>query len=329
MAPILSTDDLTALLQQWRTAHLTIGFTCGAFDLLHAGHAAYLVRARAQCDRLIVAVNSDQSVRAYKGPLRPIVSEQHRMSLIAALASVNAVTLMQDRRPAHLLELLKPDFYIKGGDYAEGSLRSAPIIEARGGKTIIIPVEYPLSTSAILQRIEDLAIHAAPELPAPRSHPRIVFLDRDGTILEQVHFLKDPAKVKLIPGVGESLRRLQDAGFLLVVITNQQGIGLGYFDYDDFLAVNSAMFHQLSTHGVHISRVYFCPHSLADQCSCRKPGTRLIERALEYFGAAAKDCFLLGDSEPDLEAATRAGCKPILVDSSHPINQAVSVILRP
>lgn len=327
MAPVLSNEELQALAADWRSAGLSIGFTCGAFDLLHAGHADYLARARAQCDRLIVAVNSDESVRSYKGALRPIVAEQQRMRLVAALGSVDAVTLMQDRRPARLLELLKPDFYIKGGDYTEGSLRSAPVVEAYGGKTIVIPVEYPISTSALLKRIEDIALHAEPEQLPPRDHPRIVFLDRDGTILEHVHFLKDPSKVKLIAGAGVALRRLQDAGFLLVVITNQQGMGLGYFDYDDFLAVNSEMFRQLSAYGVRISRVYFCPHSLADQCSCRKPGTRLIERALEYYGADAKDCYLLGDSQSDLEAAARAGCKAILATSSQPVEKAVELIL--
>lgn len=327
MAAVLSNDELKALVAEWRAAGLSIGFTCGAFDLLHAGHAAYLARARAKCDRLIVAVNSDDSVRSYKGPLRPIIPEQHRMTLVAGLASVDAVTPMPDRRPARLLELLKPDFYIKGGDYPEGSLRSAPVVEAYGGQTIIIPVEHTISTSEIVHRIEDLAIHAAPEPLPPRPPPRIVFLDRDGTILEQVHFLKDPSKVELIPGAGEALRRLQDAGFLLVVITNQQGLGLGYFIYDDFVAVNSEMFRQLSTHGVHISRVYFCPHSLSDQCSCRKPGTKLIERALEYYGADPKDCYLLGDSASDLEAATGAGCKPIQVTAQKPLKHAVDIIL--
>lgn len=327
MARILSNQELQALVAEWRSAGLSIGFTCGAFDLLHAGHADYLARGRAQCDRLIVAVNSDESVRSYKGALRPIVAEAHRLRLVAALACVDAVTLMHDRRPARLLELLKPDFYIKGGDYAEGSLRSAPVVEAYGGKTIVIPVEYSISTSAILKRAGDIALHAEPEQLPRLDHPRIVFLDRDGTILEQVHFLKDPSRVKLIAGAGEALRRLQDAGLLLVVITNQQGIGLGYFDYDDFLAVNSEMFRQLSAYGVRIARIYFCPHSLADQCACRKPGTRLIERALEYFGANANDCFFLGDSESDMETATRAGCKGILVTATKPLGQAVDLIL--
>ncbi len=324
MAPVLSNDDLLLLVRQWRADGHSIGFTCGAFDLFHAGHAAYLSNARAYCDRLIVAVNSDESARSNKGPLRPIINERQRMQLVAALASVDAVTLMQDRRPARLLELYQPDFYIKGGDYAEGSLRSAPIVEAYGGRTILIPIQHEISTSAIIERI----IHAAPEELAPHQHPRIVFLDRDGTVLRPEHFLKNPAKVQLMEGAGENLRRLQDAGFLLVMVTNQQGIGLGYFDYDDFLAVNSEMFRQLSVYGVHIARVYFCPHSLADQCDCRKPGTKLIERALEFFKAKPEDCFLLGDSESDIEAGTRAGCEAILVNDEHSFTRAVDAILN-
>ncbi|MGH9558774.1 MAG: HAD-IIIA family hydrolase [Bryobacteraceae bacterium] len=328
MAPIVAIDELSAMIAVWRETGLSVGFTCGAFDLLHAGHADYLDRARSLCGRLIVAVNSDESVRSYKDASRPIIAEADRMRLVAALSSVDAVILMQDRRPARLIEVLKPDLYVKGGDYEAAGLRSAPLVESYGGRVAVIPIEVPLSSSAIVRRIEENAIHAAPEQVAPRGRPRIVFLDRDGTILESVDFLKNFEQVKLTPGASENLRRLQDAGFLLVVVTNQQGIGLGYFDYRDFVAVNSAMFRQLASHGARISRIYYCPHSFADDCDCRKPGTRLIERALAYFGANAADCFLIGDSSEDIAAAERAGCTGIRLESGKSMQAAVDFILE-
>jgi rfaE bifunctional protein nucleotidyltransferase chain/domain len=311
-------EELLSQVTVWRTSGQEIGFTCGAFDLLHAGHIDYLQKARGLCDRLIVAVNSDVSIRSYKDPMRPIISEKHRLSLVASLSCVDAAILMDDTRPARLIELLRPDLYIKGGDYQPEQLRSASIVESYGGRCILIAIEHEISTSAIISRIQRASLYAPVEhlkSPAPLG---IVFLDRDGTLIENVPFLKDPYRVKLLPGVGEGLRLLQDHGFRLVVVTNQQGLGLGYFDYDAFTAVNSEMLRQLATYGVRVSKFYFCPHSFAENCTCRKPGTQLIERALRDFECNAEQCYLLGDSTSDMEAAAASGCKGFLLGAPSP-----------
>lgn len=312
----VSEEELVALIKEWREAGLKIGFTCGAFDLLHAGHVQYLQAARALCDRLIVAVNSDRSVQSYKNPLRPIVAENFRLAVISALASVDAVVQMDDARPDRLIELLHPDVYIKGGDYAPMQLRSGPLVESYGGRVAVIPVEHAISTSSIVERIEELLVHAAPEPARAQRGRSLVCLDRDGTLIENSHFLNEPGKVQLRPGVGEGLRRLGDAGYRLVMVTNQQGIGLGYFDYDTFVAINSEIFKQLAPFGVRIDKVYFCPHSLAEDCDCRKPGSRLIERALRDFGAPREQTFMIGDSEADIGAAKQAGVRAVLISDA-------------
>jgi rfaE bifunctional protein nucleotidyltransferase chain/domain len=160
MAPILSNEALVPLISDWKAAGLTIGFTCGAFDLLHAGHADYLHRARMICDRLIVAVNSDESIRTYKGPQRPIVGEEHRIKLVASLASLDAVTLMSDLRPARLLALLKPDVYVKGGGYKPDELKSAPVVESYGGRCVVIPVVHDISSTALIEKVKQFALYA-------------------------------------------------------------------------------------------------------------------------------------------------------------------------
>src|SRR5262245_45055596 len=116
---ILSTEEIDTWVAGERAKGKRIGFTCGAFDLLHAGHVQYLAAARALCDVLIAAVNSDESVRRYKNSLRPVNPQEQRIYVLAGLASVDAVTLMEDDRPLRLLERWKPDLYIKGGDYRE------------------------------------------------------------------------------------------------------------------------------------------------------------------------------------------------------------------
>jgi rfaE bifunctional protein nucleotidyltransferase chain/domain len=333
----LALDELQSLVSDWRSESLKIGFTCGAFDLLHAGHVHYLKTARSLCDRLVVAVNSDRSVRTYKNPFRPVIAERHRMSLVTALACVDAVTLMDDIRPARLIETLKPEIYIKGGDYSIEGLKSATLVEAYGGKCVVVPIEHEISSSEILRRIGELSLYAAPEQPRARRGAPIAFLDRDGTLITNEPFLNDPAKVKIRPGVGEGLRALQDGGFRLVVVTNQQGLGLGYFDYDTFIAVNSAMLKQLALFGVAISKFYFCPHSLADGCDCRKPGSKLFENALRDFHSRASECVAIGDMPSDAAAAERAGCKTILITDGRPpafdnevstFTEAVDLILK-
>ncbi len=308
-------ERLKASIAEWRRQHPDgrIGFTCGAFDLLHAGHADYLERARSLCDRLVVGVNSDASIREYKDPQRPIIGQEHRMRLVASLRSVDAVILMKETRPASLIREFQPDLYIKGGDYQKDSLKSAPIVEAYGGRCVLIPVEYSISTSKIIEKIETTVLYSpVPSKTLANSSP-VVFLDRDGTLIENVHFLKDPARVKLLDGVGEGLRRLQDHGFVFALVTNQQGLGLGYFDYDEFVQVNSVLFRQLGTFGVKIAKVYYCPHSFADACACRKPGSELVRRGLQEFRADPRRCFLIGDAASDVEAARGAGCEGILI----------------
>jgi D-glycero-D-manno-heptose 1,7-bisphosphate phosphatase len=315
LSKILDIQQLQHVVARWRVEGLKIGFTCGCFDLLHAGHVHYLTEARNQCDKLIVAVNSDNSVRSYKDPSRPIITEQHRMALVSALEVVDAVVLMEETRPTQLISTFQPDLYIKGGDYQTSQLRSASFVESYGGKCVIIPVTHQISTTAILTRIKNSVTYATPERGRVLQGSRLVFLDRDGTLIENVPFLNAKTRVKLLPGVGEGLRLLQERGFLLVIVTNQQGIGLGYFSYDDFVAVNSEMLRQLSPYGVMISKFYFCPHPLSEQCACRKPGPGMIERGLAEYQAKASECYLIGDSESDVIAARAAGCKGILIGS--------------
>src|SRR5205814_1790552 len=118
--------------------------------LLHAGHVQYLEAARDLCDRLVVAVNSDESVRRIKGPSRPVNPEDQRMYVVAGLASVDAVTSMEDDRPLALLERWKPQLYIKGGDYRADTLRSADAVRSWGGEVRVIEPEFAVHTTAML-----------------------------------------------------------------------------------------------------------------------------------------------------------------------------------
>jgi rfaE bifunctional protein nucleotidyltransferase chain/domain len=131
-------------------------FTNGVFDLLHRGHVTYLARAREHGAALLVALNSDASVRRLaKGAGRPINSLADRLALVASLASVDAVTWFEDDAPAALIELCRPDVLVKGGDWPAERIVGASSVLARGGEVLSIPFEHERSTSALLTRIRD------------------------------------------------------------------------------------------------------------------------------------------------------------------------------
>jgi rfaE bifunctional protein nucleotidyltransferase chain/domain len=315
-AKVMSHAQVEEWLRSERSGGRRIGFTCGSFDLLHAGHVQYLAKARQECDRLLVAVNSDESVQRYKSPLRPINPEQDRMYLVAALASVDAVTSLEDDRPLQLLLRWKPDLYIKGGDYQSSSLRSGAAVEAYGGQVLVIPSDFGTSTSATIERIGAVLAHAEPERAAATERRGLVLLDRDGTLIRDVPFLDDPARVELLPGVGEGLAELQASGFALAIVTNQQGVGLGYSTTRQMIAVNQQLFRALGPYGVRIAKVYYCPHTAADECGCRKPKSGLLDCAVRDFRMAPERVFMVGDLAIDCAAAKAAGCRSVLVGAA-------------
>src|SRR5262249_50463636 len=154
--PAVTTVEAAALVARLRAAGKSIVFTNGVFDLLHPGHVRYLQQARALGDALIVGVNSDRSVRAIKGPSRPIVPEDERAEVLAALACVDAVVVFDAGTPHEVIAALQPDVLVKGADWAADAIVGREIVEARGGKVIRMPVERGYGTSAIIDRIRNL-----------------------------------------------------------------------------------------------------------------------------------------------------------------------------
>ena len=147
--------DRNALAEECRrlrAAGKTIVFTNGCFDLMHAGHATYLQFARAQGDVLVVGLNSDASVRRYKGDQRPIVAEDNRSRMMAALECVDYVTLFDEDEPQALIAELQPDVLVKAEDWAH-YVSGRDIVEARGGRVVLAPMVAGLSTSTLIEKI--------------------------------------------------------------------------------------------------------------------------------------------------------------------------------
>ena len=154
-------------------------------------------------------------------------------------------------------------------------------------------------------------------------------LDRDGTLIEERHYLSDPCEVELITGVADSLRELTEMGLGLVVITNQSGIGRGFFDERQVALVHQRMCELLEAEGVRLSGIYFCPHAPEDSCTCRKPAAALVERAVQDLGFDPQDSFVIGDKVCDIELGQQVGATTFLVRTGYGAQVAVDSTVIP
>ena len=179
------------------------------------------------------------------------------------------------------ISLLEPDLYFKAGDYKIEQLSSAKIVQSYGGEVRIIPFEKGKSStevinaavdSFVLENMHDIKKEAANSAPA-------LFFDRDGTIVKDVPYLHDIEKLELLDGVAETLKLAQDKGYRLIMVSNQPGIGFGYFSKEQFYLITKELLKKISAKGVLIDKIYFCPHSKADRCECRKPAIEFAKRA--------------------------------------------------
>jgi D-glycero-D-manno-heptose 1,7-bisphosphate phosphatase len=146
---------------------------------------------------------------------------------------------------------------------------------------------------------------------------RFVLLDRDGTVMVEQNYLADAALVELLPGAAEGLRNLAAVGFGLVVVTNQSGIGRGYFDWPTLDAIHTRMEALLGAEGVRLDGIYVCPHTPEDMCECRKPRRGLVDQAAARLGFDPAESVVIGDKACDIELGSRIGARTILLRTGY------------
>ena len=152
--PVLTRPQAAEWALARRAAGCTVVFTNGVFDLLHPGHVRYLAEARAEGDALVVAVNSDASVRAIKGPTRPVNPEQDRAEVLAALRAVDAVVVFDEPDPRAIIAEIQPDVLVKGADWAADRIIGRDLVEARGGRVVRIAFAPGFSTTGMIDKIK-------------------------------------------------------------------------------------------------------------------------------------------------------------------------------
>jgi histidinol-phosphate phosphatase family protein len=151
-----------------------------------------------------------------------------------------------------------------------------------------------------------------------------VFLDKDGTLVRDVPYNVDPGRIRLMPRAADGLTLLREAGYRLVVVSNQSGVACGYFEEKALGGVHRHLQEMLGRWGVSLDGFYYCPHSVdgsiaryAVQCECRKPAPGMLRRAAEELGIKLEESWMIGDILNDVEAGNRAGCRTVLLDNGH------------
>lgn len=157
---------------------------------------------------------------------------------------------------------------------------------------------------------------------------RFVLLDRDGTVIVEKNYLHDPDEVELYPGVGPALRRLGDLGFGLVVVTNQSGVGRGYFDMAAVDRVHERLSRLLAAEGVTVEAYLVCPHTPEAGCRCRKPAPGMVETAQSRFGFDPSAAFVIGDKAADVDLGKAVGATAILVRTGWGCSQDAGTATR-
>jgi rfaE bifunctional protein nucleotidyltransferase chain/domain len=300
--------ELAEVFANAKKAGKTIVAASGSFDMLHAGQVEFLQIAKQQGDYLAVFLNSDESVRGYKGKTRPFIPEADRATLLAGLACVDYVLIFNELTPLSVLETLHPDVYCNGADWGENCVEK-PIVEKHGGRIHIIKeADRPGNkASDIIKRIQD----ASSEQPV-----RAVFLDRDGTLTDNkdgyTYKIED---LELLPGVVPALRLLQEKGFKLILVTNQSGVGRKMFTEADVEKANNWVKDTLAKEGVELFAMYYCPHHPEDGCDCRKPGTGMLLAAAREHGIVFNGSWIIGDADGDIEAGRRSNLMTVKIGS--------------
>lgn len=299
---ILFRENLVKKLTELRRP---LVMTNGVFDVLHCGHVSYLHRAAELGASLLVAVNSDASARGLgKGAGRPLNTAQNRAYVLAGLESVSLITVFDTPTPVELLHRIRPDIYVKGGDYDMEILEETRVVRSWGGQAVAIPFLDGFSTTSLIKRIRQ----SEPSLT------KAAFLDRDGVINKDKAYVHRWEDFEFLPGAIEGMKRLQDAGFVLVIVTNQSGIARGYYTEVEYQRLTDALRQHLTSHGVRLAGVYHCPHhpkgivpNLNINCDCRKPAPGLLTQAARELRLSLPDSILIGDKSSDIEAARAAG----------------------
>ena len=310
MSKIISQRETIKIRENLKRQGKVVVSLNGSFDLLHTGHIKSIEEAKKQGDVLIIALNSDKSVRSYKGLNRPIIPEKDRALHLAALACVDYVVLFNETNSIRILDKIKPDIHCNGADWGRDCVE-LEVVEKNGGKIHILKWTQGWASRQLIRRIIDLN-----KIPTAKA----IFIDRNGVINYNTAYAYKIDDFKFTPGSLNALSKLAKTDYKIIILTNQSGIARGLYTEEDFKKLNNWMIKQIKQAGARIDAVYYCPHHPTEavvkryllDCPDRKPGTGMIEKARDKFNLSLNDSWLIGDTDRDIVAPRLMNIKSIL-----------------
>lgn len=304
---IRSIEEIIKISNDLKIQNKKVVVLSGSFDILHTGHIKTFEEARAQGDCLIVLLNSDKSVKKYKGPTRPIINENDRATILNALESIDYIVIFDEITPINALEQIKPNIFCQGLNWGKDCLEK-DTIEKNGGTIYILKWEQGQSSTNLIEQIKKVE-----NIPVIKA----IFLDRDGTInINEPEYLHKIQDFKFTERAVEGLKKMAENGYKLFIVSNQSGIGRGYYLEQEAKELSEWLISELEEHGVKIEKIYYCPHKPEDKCECRKPSPKMLFDAVDEFGVSLNNSWVIGDSEKDILLGKFNNVRTILINKN-------------
>jgi len=294
--------ELRGLVSKQKKTNCKISTINGTFDLLHKGHIDALDFALSNSEKLYILVNSDRSVGLYKGPSRPIDSEQIRINKIEEKFPNAFIFVFDDLNPLNLIKEILPDVHFIGPDWGKKTLEQE-LVESSGGKIISLKKNFDISTTKILKQDNKSDIIN-----------KAIFLDRDGTMIVDKGYLNNIDEIEFFPNTIEALKNFLDLGFLLFIVSNQSMVGRGMATKEEALKINTEIVKQLKENNIEVKESFIDFSHPEESSITRKPNTQFLEIASTQYEIALKDCWVIGDKESDVIFGKKGNTKTIQIN---------------
>lgn len=294
-------ENLILKCKHIKEKNQTIGMISGSFDRLHEGHKHALSYSKKHSDHLVVLVNSNNSVRTYKGKNRPFDDIKLRLENLDKFDNQFIIYEFDSLIPNYYIETLRPDFYFLHEEWSNNPVEKS-MIEKVNCKLVIHPSLHGFSTSNIVEK--KIKENSA------------IFFDRDGTINEDIGYLTKISEIKISNENLKGIKLISKLNYLNIIITNQSGVGKGYLTTNKLIKINESLVNQIQAFGGRIDKIYFDVSSDENPSKFRKPNNGMLLQAVDEFNIVLKNSWLIGDKDTDIELAKKNNVKSIYIENN-------------
>ena len=296
-----SNRRLHKLLTQISKENLKTGAISGGFDIFHDGHKLALEFAAKHVDKLFVLINSDKSIKAYKGKQRPYNSFAERVAVLNKAYPNNVYIKMDELTPNHLLEKIRPNMYFLSKEWTTSPVELKALQQIKC-EIVSHPQAAGISTTALSK--EKIFSNSA------------VFFDRDGTINEDFGYIKSEELVKISKKNLETMKKFASLPCLLFIVTNQSGVSKKIIKKKEFIKVNNKVINLIEDNGGRIDKVYYDFSSDKKPSKYRKPNIGMVLKAVKQFDISLVNSWVIGDKDSDIELGKNSNMKTIYLKNN-------------